>query len=277
MIYVGFSTNQYTTKDVNDNVLSNPTITLRVGKTYSFVRTSTGKPLRVLSATDCPDCVSGSVPASVPTSTISTSDSVAPQTGVEESVAVVTPTKVETLYYISTDGSATVVGIINVKFEQCQDVTESGTVTLKNSCTLKNTITLIGDLTIKADTAASRRFKLRGGNKLVLSGDNTHSHFIVKNGYKLVLEGLDITEGYSEDEGGSIRVESGEVTIKDSILQNNKVASGKNGGAIYAKDSALITITGTTIQNNNANGGAGGAIYLDEPDTANNKAVGITM
>ena len=101
VIYVGFSTNQYTTKDVNDNVLSNPTITLRVGKTYSFVSTSTGKPLRVLSATDCPDCVSGSVPASVPTSTISTSDSVAPQTGVEESVAVVTPTKVETLYSVS--------------------------------------------------------------------------------------------------------------------------------------------------------------------------------
>ena len=277
VIYMGFDTNQYTTKDSNNNAISNPTITLRVGKTYSFVRTSTGKPLRILSATDCPDCVSGSVPTSVPTSTVSTSDSVAPQGATEESVAVVTPTKVETLYYISTDGSATVVGTINVKFEQCNSITASGTVTLKNSCTLKNTITLNGDLTIKADTTASRRFKLRGGNKLVLSGDNTHSHFIVKNGHKLVLEDLDIKEGYSENEGGSIRVESGEVTIKDSILQNNNVASGKKGGAIYAKDSALITITGTTIQNNKANGGAGGAIYLDQPDTANNKAVGITM
>ena len=266
VIYMGFDSNQYTTKDSDNNVVSNPTIVLRVGKTYSFVRTSIGKPLRILSATDCPDCVSGSVPSSVPNSTISASDSVAPQTGVEESVAVVTATKVETLYYISTDGSATVVGSISVKFEQCSGIPTSGTMTLQNSCTLKSTITLSGDLTVNAAT-----------NQLVLSGDNTHSHFIVKYGHKLVLEGLDITEGYSDNDGGSIRVENGEVTIKDSILQKNNVASGKKGGAIYAKDSAVITITDTTIQDNNANGGAGGAIYLDEPDTDNNNVVGITM
>jgi len=277
VIYMDFVTNQYTTMDSNNNLVSNPTLTLRIGKTYSLVRSSTGSPLRVLSATDCPDCVNGNVPDPIPTSSISSSDSVAPQSGVAESVAVVTPTIVETLYYISTDASATVVGSINAKYEQCTTMTTSGTVTLKNSCTLKTTIILSGDLTVKADSTASRRFKLRGGNKLVLSGDNTHSHFIVKNGYKLIIEDMDITEGYSDNEGGSIRVENGEVTIKDSIIQNNKVKIGKKGGAIYAKDSALITITGTTIENNKADGGSGGAIYLDKPDTANNKAVGLTM
>jgi predicted outer membrane repeat protein len=277
VIYMNFDTNQYTTKDTNDNVVNNPTLILRLGKTYSLVRSSIGSPLRVLTATDCPDCANGIVPNPVPSSSISSSDSVAPETNVEESVAVVTPTKIETLYYVSTDGSATVVGQITVKYEQCTSVPSSGSVTLQNSCTLGGTVTLTGDLTVKADATASRHFKLRGGNKLVLSGDNTHSHFIVKNGYKLILENLDITEGYSDDEGGSIRVENGDLTIKNSILQNNKVATGKKGGAIYATDSASITITDSTIQNNHADGGAGGAIYLDQGDSANNKAVGIAM
>ena len=274
VLYLGFDTDKYTAID-NGNVLNNPTLTLRIGSTYSLVRSSTGSPLRVLSATDCPDCVNGNVPDPVPASSISSSDSVAPETGVPESVAVVTPTEEGKLYYISTDASATVVGEIDVKFAQCDGIPSSGSYTLKSSCVLKQTVVLKGDLTIEADASASRRFKLRGGNKLILSGDNSHSHFLVDLGYKLTLKELDIKDGYNEGDGGSITVNNGELVVENSILQNNKVKNGQRGGAIYAKDSALITITDSTIENNKADGGSGGAIFLDEAES--NKAVGLTM
>lgn len=277
VIYMGFDTDKYTTTDTFSNVLTNPTITLRVGESYSFVRSTTGSPLRILSPTDCPGCANGVVPSPVPTSSISTSDSIAPQTGVPESVAVVTPVEIGTLYYVSTDGSATSVGQIIVKYQQCSDVSSSGTVKLTQSCTLKQTVTLTGDLTVEADAAAARRFKLRGGNKIVLSGDNTHRHFIVKNGFKLTIKNLDVKEGYSDDDGGAVYIDNGELTVQDSIIRDNNVANGKRGGAIYAKTSAIVSISGSTVENNKAPGGSGGAFYLDQADIANNKAVGITM
>ena len=277
VIYMDFDTDKYTSKDPFDNDISNPTLTVRVGESYSFVRSSTGSPLRIVNAADCPDCVNGVVPSPVPTSSIVSSDSIAPETGVDESVAVLTPVEIGKLYYISTDGSATHVGIIDVKYQQCTTVGSSGTVKLTQSCTLKQTVTLSGDLTIEADAAAARRFKLRGGNKIVLSGDDLHRHFIVKNGYKLTIKNLDLKEGYSDDDGGSVYVDNGEVKIEDSIIRNNKVASGKKGGAIYATNSAIITISGSTVENNEAPDGSGGALYLDTPDTANNKAVGVTL
>lgn len=277
VIYMDFDTDKYTSKDPFDNIMSNPTLTVRVGESYSFVRSSTGSPLRILTPADCPDCVNGVVPAVVPSSSIVSSDSIAPETGVPESVAVLTPVQIGTLYYISTDGSATSVGQIDVKYQQCTSVDSSGTVKLTQSCTLKNTITLSGDLTIEADAAAARKFKLRGGNKIVLSGDDLHRHFIVKNGYKLTIKNLDLKEGYSDDDGGSLFVDNGEVTVENSIIRNNNVASGKKGGAIYATNSAIISISGSTIENNKAPGGSGGAVYLDSPDTANNKAVGVTL
>ena len=275
--YMGFDTDKFTSTDSAGNVLNNPTLTMRVGTSYSLVRSSIGSPLRVLSATDCPDCVNGVVPSPVPASSVVASDSRAPESGVDESVAVVTPTEIGTLYYVSTDGSATVVGEIIVKFEQCSTIQSSGSITLSTSCVLKGTIELSGDLTIEADAAASRRFKLRGGDKIIISGDNTHPHFIVKNGHKLTLKNLDIKEGYNTENGGSISVDDGKVTIENSIIRNNNVANGKKGGAIYAKTSATISISGSTVENNKAEGGSGGAIYLDEPDTANNKEVGLTM
>ena len=277
VIYMGFDTDRYTSPDTFNNVISNPTLTVRLGETYSFVRSSTGSPLRILSASDCPDCVNGNVPSPVPASSISSSDSIAPHGNVAESVAVLTPVEVGTLYYVSTDGSATVVGQITVKYQQCTSVDSSGTVKLKKSCTLKQTVTLSGDLTIEAEATASRRFKLRGGNKIILSGDNLHRHFIVKNGYKLTLKNLDVKEGYSDGDGGAIYVDNGEVNIENSILRDNNVASGKKGGAIFAKTSAIVSISGSTIENNKAPGGSGGALYLDQADVANNKAVGVTI
>lgn len=277
VIYMGFDTDKFTSTDVAQNVLNNPTLVMRIGKSYSMVRSTTGNPLRVLSATDCPDCVNGVVPSPVPASSISSSDSRAPETGVDESVAVVTPTEIGTLYYVSTDGSATVVGQIDVKFEQCNTMQSSGVVTLSTSCVLKANVELTGDLTVQADSSASRRFKLRGGDKIIISGDNSHPHFTVANGYKLTIKNLDVKEGYNTEDGGSIVVDGGEVTIEDSIIRNNNVANGKKGGAIFAKTSATITISGTTIENNKAEGGAGGALYLDTSQSGNNEHVTLSM
>jgi len=277
VIYMDLNSNVYTSTDAFSNVVNTPTLTVRVGVSYSFVRASTGSPLRILTADDCPDCVNGNVPSPVPASSIVATDSIAPESGVAESVAVLTPINVGTLYYISTDGSVTTVGQITVKYQQCTEVGTSGSVKLTQSCTLKQTVTLSGDLTIEADPVAARRFKLRGGNKIILSGDDLHRHFIVKNGYKLTIKNLDLKEGYSDEDGGALFVDNGEVKIEDSIIRNNNVASGKKGGAIYATNSAIITISGSTVENNKAPGGSGGAVYLDSPDTANNKAVGVTM
>lgn len=258
---------------INFITKENPTIDMRLGSTYSLVRTSTGSPLRVLTATDCPDCVNGVVPSPVPTSSVSSYDSRAPETGVNESVVVITPTTIGKLYYVSTDGSATSVGVINVKFAQCSGVLSEGTYTLTTSCVLKQPVILSGDLTVQPLASASRRFKLRGGNKIILSSDNLHKHFIVKDGHTLTIKDLEITEGYAKDDGGAIEVTQGSVNIVDSILTKNTVASGKKGGVIFAKDEATVTISGSTIKENSA--AEGGAIYVDQPKTK--KQVGVTM
>tara|TARA_B100000674_G_scaffold162469_1_gene130000 strand:- start:2136 stop:7535 length:5400 start_codon:yes stop_codon:yes gene_type:complete len=272
--YMDFNTqsNKYSSV-INFITKENPTIDMRLGSTYSLVRTSTGSPLRVLTAADCPTCVNGVVPNPVPTSSVSSYDSRAPETGVNESVVVITPTTIGKLYYISTDGTATSVGVINVKFAQCSGVLSEGTYTLTTSCVLKQPVILSGDLTVQPLASASRRFKLRGGNKIILSSDNLHKHFIVKNGHTLSIKDLEITEGYAKDDGGSIEVTQGTVNIVDSILTKNTVASGKKGGVIFAKDEATVTISGSTIKENSA--AEGGAIYVDQPKSK--KQVGVTI
>ena len=272
--YMDFNsqTNKYSSV-INFVTKENPTLDLRLGSTYSLVRTSTGSPLRVLTATDCPTCVNGVVPNPVPSSSVSSYDSRAPESGVNESVVVITPTSIGKLYYVSTDGSATSVGVINVKFAQCSGVLSEGTYSLTTSCVLKQPIVLSGDLTVQPLASASRRFKLRGGNKIILSSDNLHKHFIVKNGHTLTIKDLEITEGFAKDDGGSIEVTQGSVHIVDSILTKNTVASGKKGGVIFAKDEATVTISGSTIKENSA--AEGGAIYVDQPKSK--KQVGITM
>lgn len=274
VFYINFDSQTSSfTSELSFNSVQTPTFDMRLGQTYSMVRTGTGSPLRVLTATDCPDCANGVVPNPVPASSISLYDSQAPEANVDESVVVITPTQIETLFYVSTDGSAVTVGEINVKFAQCIGVLSEGTYVVGTSCVLKQEITLTGDLTVQASPSAARRFKLRGGNKLILSSDNLHRHFVVQNGHKLTIKNLDVREGYSEEDGGSIVVTNGAVHIEDSILQLNKVASNKKGGVIFGSENALITIKDCTIENNEAD--QGGFVYLDV--ATNNNAVGVSV
>ena len=162
--HMDFDTDKYTSKDPFDNVMNNPTLTVRVGETYSFVRSSTGSPLRILTAADCPDCANGIVPSVVPSSSVVSSDNCSTDRSCR--IRCCTNTSGNRYIVLHTDGSATSVGQIIVKYQQCTTVGSSGTVKLTKSYALKNTITLSGDL---LNAAAARRDKLRGGNKIVLS------------------------------------------------------------------------------------------------------------
>lgn len=75
-------------------------------------------------------------------------------------------------------------------------------------------------------------------------------------GKDITIKNITLRNGHSDERGGAISVEEGDLIISKSGLINN--ASADTGGAVYNRKGEL-TITESTLTQNTANNG--GAIY----------------
>lgn len=95
-----------------------------------------------------------------------------------------------------------------------------------------------------------------GEKPLTLDAANQSRIFTVTQNSQLALGGLILTNGFSEDEGGAIRQESGTLTLDRCVLSEN---SAKTGGAI-AQDAGSLTIYNSSIIENRSTSMGGGGI-----------------
>ena len=83
------------------------------------------------------------------------------------------------------------------------------------------------------------------------------------------------SEGGSSGQGGAIHHESGSLTARNNIFDNNQADAGNNGGAIYAAAGATIDTNLFNDNGSNVNGGAGNTNpinanpHLLDPDNGN--------
>ncbi|MEO1295748.1 MAG: SdrD B-like domain-containing protein, partial [Cyanobacteria bacterium J06636_16] len=122
------------------------------------------------------------------------------------------------------------------------------------------TITLSsGELTVTDDLTVQGL----GADQLTLSGDNSSRIFNISddtnNEIEVVLDGLSLIDGNTDDDGGAIWNRE-ELTLSNSILNSN--AAADDGGAI--RNDGTLLITDSTLANNTSTGSTstsgGGAI-----------------
>ncbi len=163
------------------------------------------------------------------------------------------------------------------------------------------TIVLTSAKSISANTT------IDGGGNITLSGDTTYRHFVVNGGATLTLQNITLSSGYANGDGGSI-YNNGTLNVTNTTFYDNHTESaysggaivsygtlnitnstfasntGGNGGAVYPRWSATITIKGSSFHENettNASSGWGGAILtwdgptvtIEDSTFASNKAL----
>ena len=110
-----------------------------------------------------------------------------------------------------------------------------------------------------------------GANTLAISGTESDNIFYIGGDDEdpVLISGLTLFNGYYSSGGGAIQFDDVTLTIRDSVLRNNKTDG--DGGAIESQDGGTL-ISERSVFRNNISGDIGGAIFLD----ANNAAHRIT-
>jgi hypothetical protein len=122
-----------------------------------------------------------------------------------------------------------------------------------------------GDIEISSDLTIDGP----GESVLAVSGSNTSRVFQVDETATASFSGLTIEDGSATGEGGGI-LNDGDLTLEDSTLSNNTVATGSGGGASGGglANEGNATVTATSFIGNVATstgyGALGGAIYNDD-------------
>ena len=82
----------------------------------------------------------------------------------------------------------------------------------------------------------------------------------------------------SQDDGGGIRINGGNVTVTDSTITDNAVqgGTGVDGGGIRANAGSIVTITGSTISNNSSSD-RGGGLHFDGTTSGGSGSGGSTV
>ena len=124
-------------------------------------------------------------------------------------------------------------------------VLASGTFNLKESINIKKNLTIRGQGTILKMNGFDRVFRCEGN---------------------ITLESLDISGGSSTN-GGGVKVDGGNVIIKDCKIHDNN--GGLGGGGIYIMAGDL-TLTSCDISNNTVPGLGGGIAFLGGTATITN-------
>lgn len=120
---------------------------------------------------------------------------------------------------------------------------------------ISGTITLSSQLEISSHID----FQGPGADNLILSGGKTTRSFYLENDAIVSIEGVTITESYSQECGGGIFNEEGTLIVTDSILSKNRSEHEQIGGGICNRGGTVI-ITNTTLSKNRADY-YGGGIY----------------
>lgn len=121
-------------------------------------------------------------------------------------------------------------------------------------------------LTGNDDTAANGDFDIRygveiqgaGASQTIISGNGLDRVFDVRGGGTLTLTNATITGGFTDNEGGGVRVNStGTLNLTNVIVSGNFAKS--EGGGIY--NDGTSSLTDVTIASNTAQNKDGGGIY----------------
>ena len=106
---------------------------------------------------------------------------------------------------------------------------------------------------------------------IIIDGNNVETnHALIVVDASLLIEegaiiqnGININEGETDEIGGAIAGIGGTITINGGIIKNN---TAKDGGAIYLRQDATMTIDGANITNNTATSSNGG-LYIEKGNT----------
>ncbi len=113
------------------------------------------------------------------------------------------------------------------------------TVNIQSDIQLQDTITVSGD--IKTLTI--------NGNQKTIDGQYTHQFLYINAMNNISINNLTITNCNSDENGGAICNENGDLTITQCTLTNNHAES--SGGAIY-NENGILFINNSTLTDNNA-------------------------
>jgi hypothetical protein len=114
---------------------------------------------------------------------------------------------------------------------------------------------------------------------LTISGNNTSRVFSIGSDAVVGIEGLTISNGFSNDRGGGIHVRSGgTLNLTDVTLSNNQANNNNSftsGGGI--RNDGKLRITNSTLSNNQAESGGGifntGILEVNNSTFSNNAAI----
>lgn len=181
-----------------------PLIELKVGQKYSFLRDTTGHPLRIVSEEDCAGygCDQGEW-TTLPTSSVTSVEAVQGASNI-----VWTPKKAGTYYYLCT-AHPKMVGTITVVWESC-NLPHKGALILTSSCKITSAFSLQGDMVINAPSARLRSTD----EKVLLSSMAT----ITAGSYKFEMHNVEVT-GINDDI--ALVSGSGDIILNNVNLKDN--------------------------------------------------------
>lgn len=120
--------------------------------------------------------------------------------------------------------------------------------TIEFNPALKGTIRLLSTLNV------DKNVNIVGNNNVSVSGEN--SFLILRNSATVAISNLSFVNGFATSLGAAV-VNEGVLTLNQCNFKNN---AGANGGAIYNRVNASLTIDACDFTNNRSTGN-GGAIY----------------
>ena len=120
-------------------------------------------------------------------------------------------------------------------------------------------IRLTSDLTLEAALPPIQSEITIDGKGFTISGAGRFRIFDVQGG-DLIMQNLTLRDGWSEQDGGAIRLRQGaQVSVENSSLKDN---AATKGGAIALDGGSALMINASDFQGNKGEAG-GGAIYAD--------------
>jgi hypothetical protein len=121
-----------------------------------------------------------------------------------------------------------------------------------------------GQLNINSDITITGT----GASKLSISGNNASRVFGIAGASKVTISGLSITQGKESAGAGGGIVNSGTLTLKNSIVSGN---TADFGGGIY--NGGTLTLKNSIISGNTADFGGGIYNYINSTLTLNNSTI----
>jgi hypothetical protein len=138
------------------------------------------------------------------------------------------------------------------------------------------TFSLTSPLTINAGNTGGVWLtgSLSNAGQYIIDGQNTTQLLVVSGGRLLLIDGVTFQNGHAKSnfQGGAISASASQVTVKNSVIRNNK--ADQPGGGIAVGGTATLRLYYTTIESNTntlypsfckngLTGGAGGLFVTD--------------